>query len=66
MVNEDSMSFLEFPRGWTCEVTTLRLESYLLKTLSRREALAVAEHLEACPPCAQLIAILWERRTTHG
>ena len=60
------MRLVEYPAGWTCEVTILRLESYLLKTLPRREALAIAEHLEACPACAQLIALRWERRTTHG
>jgi anti-sigma factor RsiW len=56
----------QFPPGWTCEVTILRLESYILRTLSRHEALAVAEHLEACPPCAQLVALRWERRATRG
>lgn len=60
------MTPTEYPRGWTCEVTILRLESYVLRTLSRGEALAIAEHLEACPPCAQLVALLWERRIAHG
>jgi hypothetical protein len=60
------MMATEFPSGWTCEVTILRLESYVLKTLSRGEALAVAAHLEACPGCAQLLVLRWERRTAHG
>ena len=48
---------MEYPPGWTCEVTVLRFEFYLLGTLTRLDALAVAEHLEACACCAQLLAL---------
>jgi hypothetical protein len=48
---------MEFPSGWTCEVVVVKLELYLLDTLSRGEALAVAEHLEACPGCAQILVL---------
>jgi hypothetical protein len=47
---------MEYPPGWTCEVTVLRFERYLLATLTRLEELAVAEHLEACALCAQHLA----------
>jgi anti-sigma factor RsiW len=45
------------PSGWTCERTRLQLESYLLGRLVLVEALAVAEHLEACDTCAQRLAL---------
>jgi anti-sigma factor RsiW len=45
------------PSGWTCERTVLRLEYYLLDTIPREEAQAVAEHLEACPGCAQRLVL---------
>ena len=48
---------MEYPPGWTCEVTVLRFEFYLLSTLTRLEALAVAEHLEACATCAHRLAL---------
>jgi len=48
---------MEYPAGWPCEVTVLRFEHYLLATLTRLEALAVAEHLEACALCAQRLAL---------
>jgi hypothetical protein len=44
---------VDYPAGWTCERTALRFETYLHSTLVLEEALAVAEHLEACPGCAQ-------------
>lgn len=44
---------IDYPAGWTCERTALQLEHYLLSTLRLGEALAVAEHLEACQGCAQ-------------
>ncbi len=47
----------DYPRGWTCSVTVLRLESYLLRTLPLAESLAVAEHVEACASCAQLLTV---------
>ena len=49
---------MEYPPGYTCAVVLARLEVYVLRTLTRVEALAVAEHLEACPPCAQRLAVL--------
>jgi anti-sigma factor RsiW len=49
---------VEYPSGWTCELTVVKLELYLLGTLSRAEALAVADHLEACPGCTQRL-VLW-------
>jgi hypothetical protein len=48
---------VEHPRGWTCEVTVVKLEFYLLGTLTRAEALAVADHMEACPGCAQRLEL---------
>jgi anti-sigma factor RsiW len=49
---------MEYPPGWTCEIVTLRLEYYLLDTLPRLEALAIAEHLEACERCPHRLALL--------
>lgn len=49
---------MEYPPGCTCELALSRLERYLLCTLARLEALVIAEHLEACPPCAQRLAVL--------
>ena len=49
---------MEYPPGWTCQVVTLRLEYYLLNTVPRVEALAIAEHVEACEPCAHDLARL--------
>ena len=43
---------MQYPHGWTCEVVLLRLEQYVRLTLPRDSALALAEHLEACPGCA--------------
>ena len=48
---------IEYPQHWTCEVIVLRLEGYLLRTIPLGEALAVAEHLEACDWCAQLVTL---------
>ena len=42
----------DYPAGWTCERIARSFENYLLDRLQRIEALAVAEHLEACPGCA--------------
>jgi hypothetical protein len=47
----------EYPPGWTCERTGLRFEAYLLSTVSVIDALAVAEHLEACDCCAQRLVL---------
>jgi hypothetical protein len=49
---------VEYPSGWTCEVTVVSLERYLVESLPRREMLAVGEHLEACVECAQALALL--------
>ena len=49
---------VEYPSGWTCELTVVKFELYLRDTLSRSESLAVAEHLEACVECAQHL-VLW-------
>jgi hypothetical protein len=48
----------EYPAGWTCEVVVLRFERYLASTLPLGEALALAEHLEACIVCAQRLALV--------
>jgi hypothetical protein len=48
----------EYPPGWTCEVVILRLERYRLSTLPLGEALAIAEHLEACIVCAQRLVLI--------
>ena len=49
---------MEYPPGWTCELTILRLEQYLLATLTYTQTLCVAEHLEACPPCMQRLVLI--------
>ena len=49
---------MEYPPGCTCEVVILRLEYYFLNTVPRVEALAIAEHVEACEPCAHELARL--------
>ena len=47
----------DYPPGWTCEASTERVERYLASALPRGEALALAEHLEACPLCAQRLVL---------
>jgi anti-sigma factor RsiW len=39
-------------------VTVVRIERYVMRTLPRPDALAVAAHIEACAACAQLVALL--------
>jgi hypothetical protein len=57
----------EYPVGWTCEVVVLRFERYLASGLPRGEALAMAEHLEACLLCAQrLVLTPRPRARRHG
>jgi hypothetical protein len=46
-----------YPKEWTCERTTRQFEPYLRGTLVLHESLAVAEHIEACPGCAQRLQI---------
>jgi len=48
---------VDYPAGWTCERTVLRFEYYLLGMLPPLEALAVAEHLEACDGCPQRLVL---------
>jgi hypothetical protein len=48
---------VNYPAGWTCERTGREFQAYLLCTLALLEALAVAEHLEACQGCAHSIVI---------
>jgi anti-sigma factor RsiW len=48
---------MEFPTGWSCERTVQRFEHYLLSTMPPREAVAVAEHLEACDGCAHRLVL---------
>ena len=48
----------EYPAGWTCEVVVVRFERYLASTLPWGEALALAEHLEACLVCAQRLVLV--------
>jgi anti-sigma factor RsiW len=52
------MLLTNYPAGWTCELIVVRLERYLVSTLLHRDALAVAEHLEACAWCAERLATL--------
>jgi hypothetical protein len=47
-----------YPRGVTCDVVRIRLELYLERTLLWSEALEVAEHLQACPPCSGRLELL--------
>jgi len=56
---------VEYPSGWTCEVTVVRLERYVVESLPRQEMLAVGEHLEACVECAQALALL-RAGSRHG
>jgi hypothetical protein len=48
----------EYPAGWTCELTVVRLERYVVEALPRREMLMIAEHLEACLECMHALALL--------
>ena len=59
---------MEYPSGWTCERTVLQLEQYLLGTLLLAQALAVAEHLEACTGCVERLVVfrLTITERTHG
>ncbi|HEX6535026.1 MAG TPA: zf-HC2 domain-containing protein [Gemmatimonadaceae bacterium] len=52
------MRMVEHPPGVTCEVVALRLERYVVRTLPWGEALAVAEHVEACVSCAELLVLV--------
>jgi Putative zinc-finger len=50
---------MEYPSGWTCELVTVKIEYYLLGSLPLGEALAVAEHIEACAECSETL-VLWK------
>jgi hypothetical protein len=49
---------MEYPSGWTCEKIVVQIEYYLVSRLDLADALAVAEHLEACPGCAHQLVLL--------
>jgi hypothetical protein len=53
-----TMRMTDYPPGLTCELAEARLEQYLAGALAWAEALAVAEHLEACPSCEQRLVLL--------
>ena len=58
---------MDYPAGWTCERTAREFQAYLLSTLALLEALAVAEHLEACQGCAHSVVIYRATlRQRHG
>ena len=48
---------MNYPADWTCDRTRLQFEHYLLSTLVLSEALAVAEHLEACEGCVHRLIL---------
>jgi hypothetical protein len=48
---------IDHPSGWNCERTVLQFEYYLSSTLPLVEALAVAEHVEACAGCAERLVL---------
>jgi anti-sigma factor RsiW len=52
------MRVTNYPAGWTCDLIVVRIERYLAGGLPRAEALAVAEHIEACVWCSERIAML--------
>jgi hypothetical protein len=51
------MNPIDHPPGWNCELVSLRFERYLLGTLEQGDALALAEHLEACVECGQALVL---------
>ena len=48
---------MEYPPGWTCEKTVLQFEYYFLSRIQLSDALAIAEHVEACPTCGQELVL---------
>jgi hypothetical protein len=48
---------MEYPASWSCERTALQLEQYLRSTILLSDSLAIGEHLEACPGCAQRLVL---------
>jgi hypothetical protein len=57
---------MDYPRGWNCGRTALSFEHYLRSTLVLAEALAIAEHLEACEGCAHQIILYRVTITKSG
>ena len=57
---------VEYPPGWTCEKTVVQFEYYFESRLQLSQALAVAEHLEACPVCAQLLVLFRIKSRRRG
>jgi len=51
------MNTIDYPPGWSCGRVTLRFERYLLGTLEQGDALALAEHIEACVECGQALVL---------
>jgi Putative zinc-finger len=49
---------MQHPPDWTCELIVVRLERYLAGGLPRADMLDVAEHLEACLDCLELLWLL--------
>jgi hypothetical protein len=60
------LPMIEFPSGCTCEFTVIRFERYLMATLPLGESLIIAEHIEACVSCAQLLVLFQSRPTQRG
>ena len=61
---------MEYPSGWTCEATVLRLERYVGHSLPRREMLLGHVHARPLPPPELLVAAAHDRfdpelRLTH-
>ncbi|MFN2564973.1 MAG: hypothetical protein ABR499_08190 [Gemmatimonadaceae bacterium] len=56
----------EYPAGYTCEATVLRLDRYVVGSLPRADSLAVAEHLEACALCTERLVLLRLGSGTHA
>jgi hypothetical protein len=48
----------EYPTGWTCELVLVRIERYRTNALPRMEALAMADHFEACAECAERLVLI--------
>jgi hypothetical protein len=46
---------VEYPPGWNCKRAAEQFTHYLLGVLLLRDALAVADHLEACNECLEML-----------
>ena len=49
---------MNYPDAVTCEVVIVRLQLYLVSAVPRGEALAMAEHFEACLECAHHLVLV--------